>query len=114
MDSSILSAAQQFSCLALTGFENKCIFLSVVSWQSRWSFDAAAFHRLCDGKANTVTGGGRDFYVCNYTNINRYSYMNFSSYVFPNGISANEGGKFLVGNSNHKCQTVEIEVLQAL
>jgi len=53
MDSSILCAAQQISFLALTGFENKSFSLL---WRgSRDGFDAAAFHRLCDGQANTVT-----------------------------------------------------------
>jgi len=53
MDSSILCAAQQISFLALTGFENNSFSLL---WRgSRDGFDAAAFHRLCDGKANTVT-----------------------------------------------------------
>ncbi len=53
MDSAIMSAAQKISFLALTGFENKSFSLL---WRgSRDGFDAAAFHRLCDGKANTVT-----------------------------------------------------------
>jgi len=53
MDSSILSAAQQISFLSLTGFKNKS---SSLLWRgSRDGFDAAAFHRLCDGKENTVT-----------------------------------------------------------
>jgi hypothetical protein len=53
MDSLILSAAQQISFLACTGFENKSFSLL---WRgSRDGFDAATFHRLCDGKANTVT-----------------------------------------------------------
>jgi len=53
MDSSIVSAAQQISFLALIGFENKSFSLL---WRgSRDGFDAATFHRLCDGKANTVT-----------------------------------------------------------
>jgi len=53
MDSVILSYAQQSSFLALTGFENKSFSLL---WRgSRDSFFDGAFHRLCDGKANTVT-----------------------------------------------------------
>jgi len=53
MDSAIMSAAQQISFLALTGLEKKSFSLL---WRgSRDGFDAAAFHRLCDGKANTVT-----------------------------------------------------------
>jgi hypothetical protein len=53
MDSAIMSAAQQISFFALIGFENKSFSLL---WRgSRDGFDAAAFHRLCDGKANTVT-----------------------------------------------------------
>ncbi len=38
------------------------------------------------------------------------SYMNLTSYEFPNGLSEDEGGKFIVGGSDHKFQTVEIEV----
>jgi len=53
MDSAIMSAAQEISFLALTGLENKSFSLL---WRgSRDGFNAAAFHRLCDGKANTVT-----------------------------------------------------------
>jgi len=48
-----LSAAQEISFLELTGFENKLFSLL---WRgSRDGFDAETFHRLCDGKANTVT-----------------------------------------------------------
>jgi len=48
-----LSAAQEISFLSLTGLENKSFSLL---WRgSRDGFDAAAFHQLCDGKANTVT-----------------------------------------------------------
>jgi len=48
-----MSAAQQISLMALTGFENKSFSLL---WRgSRDGFDTAAFHRLCNGKANTVT-----------------------------------------------------------
>jgi len=36
--------------------------------------------------------------------------MNLTSYEFPNGLSGDEGGKFIVGGSDHKFQTVEIEV----
>jgi len=36
--------------------------------------------------------------------------MNLTSYEFPNGLSEDEGGKFIVGGSDHKFQTVEIEV----
>ncbi len=53
MDSTILSGTQENSFLALTGFENKAF--SMLWRGSRDGFDAAAFHRLCDGKANTVT-----------------------------------------------------------
>jgi len=53
MDSAIVSVAQEISFLALTGFENKTFSLL---WRgSRDGFDVAAFHRLCDGQANTVT-----------------------------------------------------------
>ncbi len=48
-----MSAAQQISFLALTGLKKKSFSLL---WRgSRDGFDAAAFHLLCDGKANTVT-----------------------------------------------------------
>ncbi len=53
MDSSIVSAAQQISFLALTGFKNKS--LSLLWRGSRDGFDANVFHSLCDGKENTVT-----------------------------------------------------------
>jgi len=53
MDSTIVSAAQVISFLSLIGLENKSFSLL---WRgSRDGFDTAAFHRLCDGKANTVT-----------------------------------------------------------
>jgi len=53
IDSAIFSAAQEVSFLAITGFENKSFSLL---WRgSRDGFDAAAFHRQCDGQANTVT-----------------------------------------------------------
>jgi len=65
MDPAILSGVQLFCSLALTDFENKSFSLL---WRgSRDGFDAAAFHRLCDGKANTVNGGGRGLNVCNYS-----------------------------------------------
>jgi len=173
--SAIFSAAQEVSFLALTGFENKSFSLL---WRgSRDGFDLAAFHRLCDGKANTVTvikntngfifggftslpwnssggvyhgdnsaflfsltnpsntplklkvkpaknavyqyssfgptfGSGHDLYVSSLSNTNRGSYMIFSAYEFPNGLSGHEGGKFLVGGSDSCFQTVEIEVFQ--
>jgi hypothetical protein len=48
-----VSAAQKDSFLALTNLENKSFSLL---WRgSRDGFDAATFHRLCDGKANTLT-----------------------------------------------------------
>ncbi len=48
-----MSAAQKISLLALTGLETKSFSLL---WRgSRDGFDAAAFHRLCDGKASTLT-----------------------------------------------------------
>jgi len=51
--SAIVSAAQNISFLTLTGFEKKSFSLL---WRgSRDGFDATAFHRLCDGKANTIT-----------------------------------------------------------
>jgi len=176
MDSTIVSAAQEISFLALTGLENKSFSLL---WRgSRDGFDAAAFHRLCDGKANTVTvikntygfifggfssipwsssgsyktdctaflfsltnpsktpfklkvksslnavchftnygptfGGGHDLHVSSLSNTNRESYMKFGFYEFPNGISGTEGGKFIVGGSDNKFQTVEVEMFQVL
>jgi len=176
MDSAIISAAQQISFQTLTGLENKSFSLL---WRgSRDGFDAAAFHRLCDGQENTVTvikntngfifggftsipwsssagykadstafifsltnpsnaplklkvksqehavchhssygptfGGGHDLHVSSLLNTNRGSYMKFHRYEFPNGLSENEGGKFIVGGSDHKFQTDEIEVFQVL
>jgi len=176
MDSAIVSIAQEISFLALTGFENKTFSLL---WRgSRDGFDVAAFHRLCDGQANTVTvikntngfifggftsipwsstggykadstaflfslinptntpltlkvkspknsvyhhsnygptfGDGCDMYVSSLSNTNIYSNMNLNAYVFPNGKSGNEGGKFIVGGSDHYFQTAEMEVLQVL
>jgi len=53
MDSVILSAAQKLFFLELTGFNNKSFSLL---WRgSRDGFDKEDFHRLCDGKVNTVT-----------------------------------------------------------
>jgi len=53
MDSKIMLDAEQISFQTLTGLGNKSFSLL---WRgSRDGFDAAAFHRLCDGKANTVT-----------------------------------------------------------
>jgi hypothetical protein len=40
--------------------------------------------------------------------------MKLNSYEFPNGKSGTEGGKFLVGGSDNKFQTVEIKVFQVL
>ncbi len=48
-----MSAAQENSFLELTGLENKSFSLL---WRgSRDGFDITEFHKLCDGKANTVT-----------------------------------------------------------
>jgi len=159
----------------LTGFEDKSFSLL---WRgSRDGFDGATFHRLCDGKSNTVTvikntngfifggftsvpwGSGGinkldhlaflfsltnpsntplklkvksqehavyhssycgpafgsnslDLLVSSLSSTNRDSFMNLTSYEFPNGLSGDEGGKFIVGGSDHKFQTVEIEVFQ--
>jgi len=160
----------------LTGLETKSFSLL---WRgSRDGFDAEAFHRLCDGQANTVTvikntngfifggftsipwsssgsyktdnsaflfsltntrntplkleveeaqnavkhvsdygptfGGGHDLTVRSLSNTNRESYMKFGFYEFPNGMSGAQGGKFIVGGSDHKFQSVEIEVFQVL
>jgi len=40
--------------------------------------------------------------------------MKFGFYEFPNGKSGTEGGQFIVGGSDHKFQTAEIEVFQVL
>ena len=174
IDSAILSAVHKFSFLALTSLEKKSFSLL---WRgSRDGFDAETFHRLCDGKANTVTvikntngfifggytsipwsssrgykadstafifsltnfsntplklkvkspqsavfhhssfgpsfGGGRDLFVYSLSNTNRLSSINLHSNEFPNGKCGNEGGKFIVGGSDHIFQTVEIEVFQ--
>jgi len=55
---------------------------------------------------------GNDLCVSSLSNTNRKSYMNFSSYEFPNGMSGNEGGKFIVGDYNFL--TTQIEVFQVL
>jgi len=175
IDSAILSADQVISFLALTGFDKKSFSLL---WRgSRDGFDATAFHRLCDGKANTITvikntngfifggftsipwhssdgvcqadskaflfsltnssntplklkvkskdhavyhhssggpifGGFCDLFVSSISNTNRQSYMNSSAYEFPNGKSGSEGGKFIVGGSDNKFQSVEIELFR--
>ena len=57
------------------------------------------------------TGDG-DLYVSSESNSNSDSWMTFKSYEFPDGKSGSEGGKFVVGGSNNKFQTVEIEVYQ--
>ncbi len=59
-------------------------------------------------------GGGHDLYVSSLSNTNRNSFMNFSSYEFPNVLSGNEGGEFIVGGSDNGFQIVEIEVFQVL
>ncbi len=51
--SAILSAVQEIPFLTLTGFDSNS--LSLLWRASRDGYDPAAFHRLCDGKANTVT-----------------------------------------------------------
>jgi len=172
-----VSVAQQIYFLTLTGLEKKA--LSLLWRGSRDGFDAATFHRLCDGKANTVTvikntngfifggftsipwsssygdyqadrtaflfsltnpsnnplklkvkspqnsvyqfssygptfGGGHDLHVTNLSNTNKNSYMNLHSFEFPNGKSDIEGGKFIVGGSDHKFLTDEIEIFQVL
>ncbi len=40
--------------------------------------------------------------------------MQWFNYEFPNGISGTEGGKFIVGGSDNKFQTVEVEMFQVL
>ncbi len=59
-------------------------------------------------------GNGRDLCVSSLSNINRHSYMKFRSYEFPNGMGDIEGGKFVLGGSDHFFQTVEIEVFWVL
>ena len=49
----MLSAAQERSLLSLTGFESKSFLLL---WRgTRDGFKVSTFHKLCDGKANTLT-----------------------------------------------------------
>ena len=168
--------ALKISFLALTGLENQSFSLL---WRgSRDGFDAATFHRLCDGKANTVTvvkntngiifggftsipwkssgdykadsqaflfsltnpsnepvklnvhledcavyhhssygptfGLRHDLCVSSLSNKNRNSRMNLRVYESPNGKSGKEGGKSIVGGSDNKFQTVEVEVYQVL
>ena len=59
-------------------------------------------------------GGGHDLIVTSLSNTNRQSCMNLHSYEFPNEKGGNEGGKFIVGGSDHKFQTTEIEVFQVV
>jgi len=160
----------------LTGLENKS--LSLLWRGSHDGFDAAAFHRLCDGKANTLTiikntngfifggftsipwslsegykadstaflfsltnpsnepvklnvhledcavyhhssygpafGLRHDLCVSSLSNKNRNSRMNLRVYELPNGKSGKEGGKSIVGGSDNKFQTFEVEVYQVL
>ncbi len=58
---------------------------------------------------------------CEYSLNKKYSINNLSLfhscielylYEFPNGKGGIEGEKFIVGGSDHKFQTVEIEVFQ--
>ncbi len=53
-----------------------------------------------------------DLHVSLLLNINSKSSMYLGSYEFPNGVSGNEGGEFIVGGSDFFFQTVEIEVFQ--
>ena len=38
--------------------------------------------------------------------------MTFSSYQSPNGLTGNEGGKYVLGESDHKYKAIKIEVFQ--
>ena len=67
-----------------------------------------------DSSYGPIFGGGFDLRVCNFSDTCRNSYMDLHSYEFPNGLSGNEGGKFIVGGSDHKFQSVEIKVFQVL
>ncbi len=69
----------------------------------------AVYH---DSSYGPIFGGGYDLHVYSLSNTNRNSYMNLDSYEFPNGKSGIEGGKFIVGGSDLKFKTVEIEVFQ--
>ena len=40
--------------------------------------------------------------------------MCLDSFEFPEGKSGHEGGKFMVGGADHKFQSVEVEIFQAL
>ncbi len=46
--------------------------------------------------------GGFDLVVSNFSNRHSYSLMNLHTYEFLNGKIGNEGGKFIVGGSDHK------------
>jgi len=156
----------------LTGFENKTFSLL---WRgSRDGFDAGTFHRLCDGKGNTVTvikstedyifGGYTeipwssengykrdrgaflfsltnpsenpfkfrvndssyavyhssygpafgDLFVGDQPNVYRDSSLFFDYYESPNGKYGEEGGQFILGSSDNKFETAEIEVFQVV
>jgi len=67
-----------------------------------------------DSSFGPTFGGGFDLYVSSLSNKKRYSYMRFNSYEFPEGLSLDEGGKFIVGGSDHNFEIAEIEVFQVL
>jgi hypothetical protein len=165
------------SLKSLIGFESKRFALL---WRgSRDGFEPSAFHRYCDGKANTLTviknslgyvfggytavpwsapsfptyksdstaflfsltnpannplrlkvikpeeavvhysdsglifGGGYDLTYDSFDS-DHYNCMSFKSYQSPTGLKGDEGGKYVLGGSNHKYKVLEIEIFQAV
>ena len=73
--------------------------------------EKAVFHSSPHGP---TFGAGSDLAVSNSSNTNRSSYIKLSSFEYPNGLSGNEGGRFIVGCADNWFQTVEIEIFEVL
>ncbi len=94
-----MSAAQENIFLALTGLKNKSFSLL---WRgSRDGFNVNEFHRLCDGKANTVTV---------IKNTNGFIFSGFASIPWS---SSDDGQKeiYLFSLTNPKNTPLKIKVI---
>ena len=69
----------------------------------------AVFHA---SNCGPIFGDGYDLYISDLSNANNCSSVRSESYDLPNGLSGEEGGKFIHGGSTHNFQTVEVEVYQ--
>jgi len=101
MDSTIVSSAQEISFISLISFENKSFSLL---WRgSRDGFDAAAFHRLCDGEANTVTV---------IKNTNGFIFGGFASVPWSslNGFYKKDNSAFLFSLTNPSNTPLKLKV----